>query len=299
MNRLLATDGNGSFYQTEYIDPTPGIRDVLVKSILTGVCRSDIDMMNGYFDILPLSMQGHEGLGEVVQIGENVLDVEPGDIVATRGEPAFADYYVAKHREYVKVPEVDPKYIIEPVACAINIVDYCLIELKKRQGKGQRLLLLGSGFLSWIVYQIIPLYNLYYNITAVGNNNKELWGDRLVQDYDGNYDVVIDLSGRLDVFHKDILKNETLVIMGSQKTVTTDFSSFLWKACTVIFPSPRTDNFYYCMKTAAELIQNGKLSTDGLWTRSYSRDNNWMDAFGDSANRKPGFSRAYLDWREK
>ena len=31
-------------------------------------------------------MQGHEGLGEVLEVGADVKDVEVGDYVATRGE---------------------------------------------------------------------------------------------------------------------------------------------------------------------------------------------------------------------
>ena len=153
MNRLLTTDGNGFFFETTYSDELePYNQDILVETVLTGICRSDIDMMQGYFELLPRSMHGHEGLGKVLKIGENVIDVEVGDIVSTRGEPAYADRYISKHREYVKVPSVDPKYILEPVACAINIVDYAKYELKKRQGHGKRLLILGSGFLAWIVH---------------------------------------------------------------------------------------------------------------------------------------------------
>ena len=48
-------------------------------------------MMNGKFGPLPLEMQGHEGLGEVLECGKDVKDVQEGDLVATRGGPAYAD----------------------------------------------------------------------------------------------------------------------------------------------------------------------------------------------------------------
>lgn len=297
MNKLLATQGQGYFYETNYPLTQPTDNEIQVKNIMTGVCRSDIDMMQGTFSTLPLSMQGHEGLAEVIQIGSKINDVQIGDIVATRGEPAYADWYNVRYKEYVKVPDSDPKYILEPVACGINVLDQAIEALEKCQGPNSKLLLLGSGFLAWIVYQSISLYNLDYNITVVGNSNKHLWKDRMVNEYDGQFDVVIDLSGRLDVFEKDILKSETLVVLGNQKTVTTDFGNLLWKACTIVFPSPRTENFYRCMQLAAEWIQEGQLSVEGLWTRGYSRKNEWQDAFSDSLNRQPGFSRAYIDWR--
>ena len=48
-------------------------------------------------------MQGHEGLGEVLECGKDVQDVQEGDLVATRGEPAYADEYNAPAGTYVKV----------------------------------------------------------------------------------------------------------------------------------------------------------------------------------------------------
>ena len=122
--KLLHTTGTGNFVETEWNKPDIKEDEIEVKALMTGVCRSDIDMMNGNFGPLPLEMQGHEGLGEVVKVGNEVTDARVGDIVATRGEPAYADYYNAKPTEYVVVPEADPKYIVEPVACGINI---CLL----------------------------------------------------------------------------------------------------------------------------------------------------------------------------
>jgi threonine dehydrogenase-like Zn-dependent dehydrogenase len=114
MNKVLATTGKGSFTEEEYVLPDLTPTEITVKAVMTGVCRSDIDMMSGDFGPLPLHMQGHEGLGRVVDIGSEVSDVKVGDLVATRGEPAYADYYNVRAREYVKVPEANPRYILEP-----------------------------------------------------------------------------------------------------------------------------------------------------------------------------------------
>ena len=38
----------------------------------------------------PLNMQGHEGLGEVLEIGSDIKDIEVGEYVATRGESVYA-----------------------------------------------------------------------------------------------------------------------------------------------------------------------------------------------------------------
>ena len=92
-NKLLYTKGDGMFHEGSIDIPELNPEQIRVKNIMTGVCRSDVDMMMGKFKTLPLSMQGHEGLGQVTHVGSEVSDVQVGDFVATRGEPAYADQY--------------------------------------------------------------------------------------------------------------------------------------------------------------------------------------------------------------
>jgi threonine dehydrogenase-like Zn-dependent dehydrogenase len=297
MNRILQTTGNGEFIETEFDISPLAFDEICVRSVMTGVCRSDIDMMLGNFGPLPLHMQGHEGLGQVIGIGANVKDVKFGDYVATRGEPAYADVYNVRDREYVVVPEAHPRYILEPVACGINIVHQPLREIAERAGPGRRLLILGSGFLAWIAYNTIKLNHLDFEITVVGKSNKELWQDTLSDDYSGTYDVVIDLSSSTYVFDCPIINNEALVVFGSQKQVSTDFGTLLWKACTMMFPSPRTNKFHDCMKQAEYWITSGDINIDKFWTKGYNRDTEWQQAFSDSNNRPAGYSRGYIYWK--
>ncbi len=296
MTRILQTTGQGNFIETTWDNPDCGDYEITVESIMTGVCRSDIDMMNGDFGPLPINMQGHEGLGRVIKVGKNIGMTQVGDIVATRGEPAYADVYNVRANEYVVVPEAHPKYILEPVACGINVVQQPIRELAERAGEGKKLLILGSGFLAWVAYNTVLLNHLEFDITVVGNSNKELWGDVLCQDYEGTFDAVIDLSSKTDVFEKPILNNEALVVFGSQKQVSTDFSNLLWKACTMIFPSPRTDRFYRCMQDAAMWVKSGDIVVDSFWTKGYNRDSEWQQAFADGLDRPAGYSRGYIKW---
>ena len=68
--RLLSTDGKGTFQEIDWIKPAITENEIEVKAVLTGVCRSDIDMMNGEFGPLPVNMHGHEGLGQVTKVGD-------------------------------------------------------------------------------------------------------------------------------------------------------------------------------------------------------------------------------------
>jgi len=296
MNRVLATVGKGNFVETAYELPPLAQDEICVQAAMTGVCRSDIDMMQGNFGPLPLHMQGHEGLGKVIAVGNKINDVKVGDYVATRGEPAYADRYNVRSKEYVPVPECHPRYILEPVACGINVVHQPIREIAERSGPGKRLLILGSGFLAWIAYNTILLNHLEFDITVFGRSNKELWGDILTSEYEGKFDVIIDLSPYNDVFIKDMLNNEALVVMGVEKQVDTNFATLLWKACTMVFPSPRTDKFYKCMQDAAYWIENGSITVDSFWTKGYNRDTEWQQAFADGVNRPQGYSRGYIYW---
>ena len=72
--KLLTTNGTGSFFESEYTLPPLQDLDIRVQTVFTGVCRSDIDMMNGNFPLLPKQMNENEGLVIVVNRGIGVKD---------------------------------------------------------------------------------------------------------------------------------------------------------------------------------------------------------------------------------
>ena len=74
--KILTTQGDGKFIECDHFLPPLERLEIRVKSVMTGVCRSDIDMMNGTFPLLPASMHGHEGLGQVIARGEGVHDYD-------------------------------------------------------------------------------------------------------------------------------------------------------------------------------------------------------------------------------
>ena len=297
MTRCLQTTGQGYFEEVEYIKPKPGDYEIEVKALMTGVCRSDIDMMQGNFGPLPLHMQGHEGLGVVTKVGKNIGMTQVGDIVATRGEPAYADYYNVRANEYVTVPEASPKYILEPVACGINLIDQAKQEIDKRQGVNSKMLILGSGFLAWVAYHTMRLNGFIYQVDVLGSNNLELWGDKLLLGTSDSYDVVIDLSGKYSLGTDINLNNNALIIDGVGKAVSKqEAQAQLWKAVTTIKPSPRNAQFIDCMYFAKHWIENGYLEVDSFWTRCYNRNTEWQQAFADGVDRPNGYSRGYIKW---
>ena len=291
MTRCLQTTGQGFFEEVTYDVPPLNEDEICVRAVMTGVCRSDIDMMQGNFGPLPLHMQGHEGLGEVIGIGANITNVNFGDFVATRGEPAYADIYNVRKDEYVQVPEAHPRYIIEPVACGINAVD---VANCSRQDK---ILIIGSGFLAWVAYHTLTKFKHCENVDVLGSSNIDLWGDILLFGTTDSYDVIIDLSGKYELGIDIDLNNNALIVDAVGKAISKEEAQQqLWKAVTTIKPSPRNPNFHQCMKDAVWMIENGYLEVDSFWTRAYNRNIEWQQAFADGVDRPNGYSRGYIKW---
>jgi Alcohol dehydrogenase GroES-like domain len=297
--RLLATKGQGYFEEVSWDKPDITDRQIEVKAVLTGICRSDIDMMNGEFGPLPLSMQGHEGLGCVTAVGAKITDVQVGDFVATRGEPAFADYYNVRAEEYVKVLAASPEFILEPLACGINVVKQ---ELDLFNGMDKDVLIRGSGFLAWVAYKTIRQYNPGLHIDVVGSSNSMIWVDEMVElkaRPAGEYDIVIDLKEDGAMLDGDHIKaGGTLILAAVKKpAVTLTFENLLWKAIRIVMPSPRHKNFGISMISAGVFALYNSEVLQKFWTREYDRETEWQQAFADGQSRNQGYSRGYIRWR--
>jgi S-(hydroxymethyl)glutathione dehydrogenase/alcohol dehydrogenase len=69
----------------ELVDLQPG--EVKVKIEATGLCHSDLSVMNGTIPQPPPCVLGHEGAGVVAEVGDGVTGVQPGDHVIVAWSP--------------------------------------------------------------------------------------------------------------------------------------------------------------------------------------------------------------------
>ncbi len=69
--------------------PSTGINDVLVRVRRTGICGTDLHIESwdawAAATIVPPLIVGHEFVGEIVEVGSNVADFAPGDLVSGEG----------------------------------------------------------------------------------------------------------------------------------------------------------------------------------------------------------------------
>ncbi len=77
----------------------PKVGEVLVQMKATGICHSDLSIINGTIRWKLPSVLGHEGAGIVEQVGEGVTQVKPGDHVVLSFVPNCGDCYSCQRAE--------------------------------------------------------------------------------------------------------------------------------------------------------------------------------------------------------
>jgi threonine 3-dehydrogenase len=89
MLALVKTAPGSGLELREVSRPQVGINDVLVRVHKTGICGTDLHIEAwdpwAAKTIVPPLVVGHEFVGEVVEVGSNVNDFAPGDLVSGEG----------------------------------------------------------------------------------------------------------------------------------------------------------------------------------------------------------------------
>jgi threonine 3-dehydrogenase len=89
MKALVKSRAEKGLWLEDIAEPTIGINDVLIRVRYTGICGTDVHIYQ--WDewaqrTIPVPMAiGHEFVGEIVEVGSNVNDFYPGDIVSGEG----------------------------------------------------------------------------------------------------------------------------------------------------------------------------------------------------------------------
>ncbi len=103
----------------ELPEPKPGPQEVKVKIKYCGICGSDLhEYLHGPF---PESVFGHEACGEIVEVGAEVKEFQPGDRVIAFVQGSYAEFIVCAPERLLKMPsQMDWKRaaVVEPLAGA-------------------------------------------------------------------------------------------------------------------------------------------------------------------------------------
>ncbi len=181
--------------------PQPGTGEVRVRSVVAGVCRTDIDIATGALDErwvrLPV-VPGHEWSGVVDALGEGVTGLEPGQRVVCEGNigcmqcarcragdthlcasydavgftrsGGWGEYVVVPARILHALPEhvsFEAASLVEPGSCVVKALDRARIEPAETVG------VVGVGAMGALAIRIARLHSPG-TIVAYGLRDEEL-----------------------------------------------------------------------------------------------------------------------------
>ena len=89
MKALVKAQAERGLWLQDVPEPHIGINDVKVRVLLTGICGTDLHIYewdNWAQATIPVPLViGHEFVGEIVEVGSNVNDFHPGELVSGEG----------------------------------------------------------------------------------------------------------------------------------------------------------------------------------------------------------------------
>ena len=160
-------------------DPVPGPGEVRLRSVIAGVCGTDLHIHDGgFFAAYPLT-PGHEIVGRVEQLGAGVTDLRVGELVAAdntvlcghchfcrRDQPLFcrnfyslgvngpggaAEAVIVRAEKCFAADDLAPDVLVmtEPTACAVHGMD--VLGLRP----GSDVLLFGAGPTGLVLAQLL------------------------------------------------------------------------------------------------------------------------------------------------
>lgn len=167
--KALVINRPGDMEVKEVPDPKPGPDEILIKVKASGICGTDVHILEGGFPGAYPLIPGHEFCGEVVEVGADCKRIKVGDRVAVepnvpcnncpeclRGDHhycrnmivpgvnrpgGFAEYVVVKEWGVFSVGDLGfaEGALVEPLSCVVHAVE----QLSPKMG--DRALVMGAG----------------------------------------------------------------------------------------------------------------------------------------------------------
>jgi 2-desacetyl-2-hydroxyethyl bacteriochlorophyllide A dehydrogenase len=223
----LVVDAPGQFAVRTLSDPVPGPFQVLTRQRFGAICAAtDRHLVAGELPIpgirYPLIL-GHESIGEVVEVGSQVRNLKPGDLVTRTGAPetdgvaatwgGFATLGLATdweamreagHGEAEWAPHAINRVLptgFDPAASTMMITwrETCSYLLRLGVREGSRVLVLGSGG-NGFSFACLARALGAQRVAMVGNPHWASLAARAgVDEFADYHDLPLRLSGRFDI----------------------------------------------------------------------------------------------------
>ncbi len=164
--KAVVVEQIGDFRLADIPQPEPGPGEVLIKTAVTGLCRTDLKIIEvGHRDLVLPRVPGEEVVGTVCAVGPDVADnymgqrvyVYPGtscgtctpcqqgagnlctsmQIMGFHRDGGFADYVAAPVESIMEIPDncsFDQAVIAEPLSCCLNALELSELQAGERIG---------------------------------------------------------------------------------------------------------------------------------------------------------------------
>ena len=160
--KIAALHGREAFAIEEADLPTIGSDEVLVRTVVSGVCASELEPWLLGPPTGEVRYPGHEVSGVVAGTGTDVHGLSVGDRVGVWvTERGFAEY-VAVKAAYCFPAGGGPldEALAEPIACAANAVELADVRL------GDDVVIIGGGFMGNLVQKLVALRGVRQIVVA-------------------------------------------------------------------------------------------------------------------------------------
>lgn len=302
--------GPGKLEVTQVEVPSPGPGEVLVEVKANGICRGDIALFTGELNYGYPFFHGHEPAGVAAEVGPGVTGLAPGDKVACLGAPSYRRHYMVHCSQVIKIPDQSadlPLWISEPPACAVNGVQGSGLQV------GQRVALLGCGYMGLLVLQALPRETFARLVVADPDPSRLSLARSLgvSETYDpndtdlrelarqmGGFDVVIEaagVKGTISLATQMLRVGGTLNIFGwhpGEEAVPTH--DWHYKGLRVLNTAPGfAQNFNSCFAAAVALMATGRINQERLVSHRFPLSQ-CQRAFEVAANRADGYLKGVV-----
>jgi threonine dehydrogenase-like Zn-dependent dehydrogenase len=286
--------------------PAPPPGHVRVRIAACGVCASELHAVEEPLDEYPARM-GHEPVGVVEALGEDVRDLREGDRVTGGFGPSFADRVNADRRFLVRVPEGlgTEDAIGEPLGCVVEGLR------RTRVGPDDRIAVVGAGYMGSLMLQLLlekgagetvvvdPRADVRSRALAIGAKEAVAPDQIDTDDRDGPFDVVVEATGTqagLDLATGLVRQHGVLSILGYHQGPrrSVDLETWNWKAIDVVNAHVRRRNLLNdAIGRGLELTRLGRIHPGDLITHRFGLDE-VGEAFEALATKPAGFVKAVV-----
>ncbi len=283
----------GSFLLEQQALPQPGPGEVLLRVTVTGLCRTDLKIIQvGHRDLLLPCIPGEEVVGEVVALGPQVdatllnqrCYVYPGEwcgscpacrsgaknlcrfmrIMGFHRDGGFAGYVVAPLKSLIPLPEGlsdEQAVFAEPLSCCLNALELA------RLAPFETIAIWGGGPAGQLLARAATAYDALPTVIEPDLQRREL-AHGVAEPPDQLFDVCVVAVGNNAAYQQALARlaprGRLVVFSGLSKetpAITTDFNQLHYLEQTVV-------GAYGCCyrhgRQAITLLQSGKLAVNDL-----------------------------------